>query len=119
MMLHPSMRPSVTRNVSSITGRIAGKMDSLVDKSTKIWEYVRDLPYDIFGITTSNIDSLTDGKPLTCYGKSLLQASMLESAGIPWRFEISSCPSHNVGETICGIGNLLVTTLFNKFPGMF
>lgn len=116
------MKVKITDNISSLTGKVIEDARTAREKAGKVWIHVRDLPYSVFGVTGDDPDELIRvDNPLTCYGKSILQASMLESAGVPWRFELSMCPSHAVEDTIRSIGdeNPLIVKAYEKFPGLF
>ena len=112
----------VTSKIAGLTDKIMQGSPTTRDKALAIWRHVRSMPYDVFGVTRDDPDTLADGAdPMTCYGKSIVQASMLESAKIPWRFEISSCPSHAVEHTIRAMtnSNPLVVKMFDNFRGLF
>lgn len=116
------MNVHVTDTVDSITKRIVSGASNVKEKALKIYDYVRELPYDVFGNIGSNIDDLfTSGSPLTCYGKAIAHASMLEAAGIPWRIELSKCSAASLKKTIEAVSekNPLVMKAFNMFPGLF
>jgi hypothetical protein len=115
------MKVSVTDAVSRLTGIVTKNAVNARDKAMSVWKHVRDIPYDVFGVTTRNPDEMIAKNALTCYGKSIVQASMLEAAGIPWRFEFSMCPSHAIEHTIRSLSdsNPLLLKAFESLPGMF
>ena len=116
------MKSLVTTKIAGLTDKIVQGSTNAREKATAIWKHVRSLPYDVFGITKDDVDALVGSPdPLTCYGKSLVQASMLESAGIPWRFELSNCPSAAVEHTIRAMtdSNPIVVKLFDNFRSLF
>ncbi len=110
------MQAMVTERIAGIASSITGQMHGVKDKSTAIWDHVRSIPYDLFSVTSRDVDDLV-GKPLTCYGKALLQASLLEAEKIPWQFEISMCPSTRVEETVNALGEKepSIKMLFSNF----
>jgi hypothetical protein len=109
------MQARQTPVIDKLTRDVVGKSKDAREKALKIWKRVKKISYDIFA-TTGDIDSAArKGDPQTCYGKALIQGSMLESAGVPWRFEISRCPSSGIDPTIRAIGNPVITKLFEKF----
>jgi transglutaminase-like putative cysteine protease len=116
------MKSLVTARIAGLTDKIVQGSTSARDKALAIWKHVRAMPYDVFGITKDDVDALASSPdPLTCYGKSLVQSSMLESAGIPWRFELSNCPSTAVEHTVRAMtgSNPLVVKLFDNFRSLF
>jgi hypothetical protein len=114
------MKAAVTSSVKELSRKITSTAKDYKEKTERIWHHVRSIPYELFSITSSDIDETIKQKGLTCYGKALLQASLLESEGIPWRFEISKCPATHVGETIQVLGekNPVISKLYEKFRGM-
>jgi len=110
----------VTTKIADLTGKIVQGSTTAREKSMAIWEHVRSLPYDVFGITNDDPDSLSSGEPITCYGKSIVQASMLEAAKIPWRFELSSCPSTAIESTVRAMAdsNPFIVKVFDNFRGL-
>lgn len=115
------MKARVTENFRSLSDKLTGNLSSVKDKAFTIYEHVKSIPYSTFAVVDKNIDKLLDGNPLTCYGKALVQATLLEASNVPWRFEISSCPSHAVEETIKLLSddNPIIMKLFKNFPGLF
>ena len=94
------MKVVVTEGISKLSGKISGIATGAKEKAIEIWKHVNEIPYDIFGITPNNVDDLVKEGTMTCYGKAFLQAALLESEGIDWRFEYSKCPSHAIESTI-------------------
>ena len=82
---------------------------------------MKEIPYDVFGFTSSNVDDLVGVNALTCYGKAFLQAALLESEGLDWRFEYSKCPSDSIEETIKSMSdtNPLLNKIYDVFPNLF
>lgn len=115
------MKVKTTDAVSSLSGKISGLAGNAKDKAVAIWEHVREIPYDVFSITPDSIDTLLKENVMTCYGKSFLQAALLESEGIPWRFEYSMCPSHAIEQTIKAMEDRspLLSKLFDNAPSLF
>ena len=114
------MKAAVTSSVKELSRKITSTAKDYKEMTDRIWKHVRSIPYDLFSMTSSSIDETIKQKGLTCYGKALLQASLLESEGIPWRFEISRCPATHVAETIRVLGekNPVISKLYEKFRGM-
>lgn len=116
------MKSAVTTKIADLTDKIVQGSTNVRDKAMAIWKHVRSMPYDVFGITKDDVDALINSvNPLTCYGKSIVQASMLEKAGVPWRFELSNCPSTAVEHTIRAMtdSNPVVVKLFDNFRELF
>lgn len=116
------MKIQVTTTIDNMTKKITEGAKTIKGKALKIYDYVRELPYDTFGVVSENIDDLfSPERPLTCYGKTIAQASMFEAAKIPWRIELSKCSADSLGKTIEAVSgsNPLVLKMYKNFPGLF
>lgn len=115
------MKVMVTDAISRLSGKVSGFATDAKEKATAIWEHVREIPYNVFSVTPERVEDLVDKSVLTCYGKAFLQAALLESEHIPWRFEYSMCPSTAIEDTVKAMEEQspLLSKIYDTFPSVF
>lgn len=115
------MKVKVTDAISHLAERVSGVASDAKGKAQAIWEHVREIPYNVFSITPDKVEELVNESVMTCYGKAFLQAALLESEGIDWRFEYSMCPSRAIEQTIKAMEDTspLLSKIYESFPSVF
>ncbi len=107
--------------LKSLANKITENASSAMDKSVRVWNFMKNIPYDIVGTGTTDPSKLLDKKSLDCAGKALLQSDLLTLSGIKNRIELLECPASTMKATMKTIlkDNPSLLKVTEKLSGMF